>query len=82
MYYSNFRARGPPLNIDQLQRFFAPIFYFIIRIEWKGARTVDVGVPSSIVSKARIECEDSTLGGVPATRYVLRPPLVKGRIAV
>jgi hypothetical protein len=41
------------------------------RIERKGVGTVDGGVPSSVVSSARIECEDSTLGGVPAMRYVL-----------
>ena len=52
------------------------------RIERKGAGTEDAGVPSSVVSRARIECEDSTLGGVPATRYVLRPPLVGGRSLV
>ena len=45
------------------------------RIEWKGAGTEDASVTSSVVSKARIECEDNTLGGVPATRYVLQPPL-------
>jgi hypothetical protein len=49
------------------------------RIERKGAGTADGGVPSSVVSSARIECEDSTLEGVPATRYVLRPSLMKGR---
>jgi len=52
------------------------------RTEWKGAGTVDAGMPSSVVSKARMECEDSTLGGVPATRYVLRLPLVGGRFSV
>jgi hypothetical protein len=41
------------------------------RIARKGAGTVDGGVPSSVVSSARIECEDSTLVGVPAMRYVL-----------
>jgi hypothetical protein len=41
------------------------------RMDWKGAGTVDGGVPPSVVSSARIECEDSTLGGVPAMRYVL-----------
>ena len=31
------RAPGPPLNIDQLQRFFAHSVFFIIGIDWKAA---------------------------------------------
>lgn len=41
------------------------------RTERKGVGTVIGGVSSSVVSNARIECEESTLGGVPAMRYVL-----------
>jgi len=56
--------------------FSVPMFSWIFRAtlertERKGVGTVVGGVPSSVVSNARIECEESTLGGVPATRYVL-----------
>ena len=56
--------------------FSVPMFSWIFRAmlgrtERKGVGTVIGGVSSSVVSNARIECEESTLGGVPATRYVL-----------
>ena len=52
------------------------------RIERKGVGTVVGGVSSLAVRNARMQCEESTLGGVPATRYVLGRLLAREQCSV